>query len=113
MVGWNRLKRELIPLVVIAAVSVGFLWRSTLGGRVLLPADLLLVMEPWRHYRHQFPEFHRVSNPMLDPVQAFYPWRKYAAAVRCPCGIPTNFAAPRLLRTISPQCFTRRHGSML
>jgi len=78
MVGWNRLKRELIPLVVIAAVSVGFLWRSTLGGRVLLPADLLLVMEPWRHYRHQFPEFHRVSNPMLDPVQAFYPWRKYA-----------------------------------
>lgn len=78
MTGWSRLKHELVPLVVIAAISVGFLWRSTLGGKVLLPADLLLVMEPWKHYRYQFPEFHRVSNPMLDPVQAFYPWRKYA-----------------------------------
>jgi len=70
--------RELGPLLVIAALSVGVLWRVTLGGRAMVPGDLLLIMEPWKHHAHQFPEFHRVGNPILDAIQQFYPWRKYA-----------------------------------
>lgn len=79
MLGPSRhLNRDLAPLLFLAALSVGFLWRCNLTGKAMLPADLLLVMEPWRHYSHQFPEFERVSNPILDAVQQFYPWRKFA-----------------------------------
>ncbi|MFQ6096687.1 MAG: hypothetical protein ACE5O2_03105 [Armatimonadota bacterium] len=74
----RRTINDLLALLVIAALSVGVLWRTTIGGKVMLPADLLLVMEPWRHYSHEFPEFRRVSNPILDAVQQFYPWRKFA-----------------------------------
>jgi hypothetical protein len=78
MIDRRRTARELVPLLLIAALAVGFLWRMTLGGKVMLPGDLLLLMEPWRHYSRQFPEFEQVSNPILDAVQQFYPWRKYA-----------------------------------
>lgn len=73
--------RDVCALVLLAAFAVGFLWPSTLGGRVMLPADLLLVMEPWRHYSGLFPDFRRVSNPILDAVQQFYPWRKFAGEI--------------------------------
>lgn len=69
---------DLLCLGLLAVLSIGFLWRCTLGGRVMLPADLLLIMEPWKHHSYQFPEFRRVGNPILDAVQQFYPWRKFA-----------------------------------
>lgn len=79
MLGRNRAAiRDLRVVLLLAALSVGFLWRSTLTGKVMLPGDLLLIMEPWDHYSARFPEFHRVGNPILDAVQQFYPWRKFA-----------------------------------
>jgi len=72
------IRSELLPLLVLAALPLAFLWRTTVGGKAMLPGDLLLIMEPWRHYSDQFPEFDRVGNPILDAVQQFYPWRKYA-----------------------------------
>jgi hypothetical protein len=78
MTARQRMGRELVPLLIIAALSVGVLWRTTLGGKVMLPGDLLLIMEPWKHYAYRFPEFHRVGNPILDAVQQFYPWRQFA-----------------------------------
>ncbi|MFQ5808774.1 MAG: hypothetical protein ACE5JM_04055, partial [Armatimonadota bacterium] len=56
-----------------------FLWPVLFGGKVLLPADMLLRMEPWRHYAAEVPEIGRLQNPMLDPIQQYYPWRTYAA----------------------------------
>jgi hypothetical protein len=56
-----------------------FLWSVLFGGKVLLPADMLLRMEPWRHYAAEVPEIGWVQNPMLDPIQQYYPWRTYAA----------------------------------
>ena len=58
-------KRELGPLLLLAALSLGALWRVTLAGRIMAPADLLLLMEPWKHHARQFPEFERVHNPIL------------------------------------------------
>ncbi len=65
-------------LLLLAALSVGFLWRCNLGGQAMVPGDLLLIMEPGKHYSRQFPEFERVGNPILDAIQQFYPWRKFA-----------------------------------
>lgn len=73
-----RLRHDLAALGLLAALAVGFLWRCNLGGKLMFPADLLLIMEPWKHYSGQFPEFHRVGNPILDATQQMYPWRKYA-----------------------------------
>jgi hypothetical protein len=74
----DLVKRELTPLLVIAALALGMMWRVTLAGRVMAPADLLLLMEPWKHHAGQFPEFHQAYNPILDAIQQFYPWRQYA-----------------------------------
>jgi len=70
--------RELRCAALLAVLSIGFLWRCNFTGRAMVPGDLLLIMEPWRHYSRQFPEFKRVKNPLLDPIQQFYPWRKFA-----------------------------------
>ncbi|MGQ9732189.1 MAG: hypothetical protein ACUVX8_13080 [Candidatus Zipacnadales bacterium] len=80
--------RELGPLFVIAALSVGLLWRVTLLGKTMVPADLLLLMEPWRHHSYAFPEFRRVGNPLLDAIQQFYPWRKFAGELLAKGTIP-------------------------
>ena len=77
MISREALKREAPPLALLAVLSVVVLWPQCLGGRVLLPADLLLVMEPWRHHSRQFPEFTRVGNPMLDAIQQTFPWRAF------------------------------------
>ncbi|MDI9585708.1 MAG: hypothetical protein QM473_15900 [Acidobacteriota bacterium] len=69
---------EFVAYAVLTVLAVGFLWRCNFGGKVMLPGDLLLIMEPWKHYSRQFPEFRQVSNPILDAVQQFYPWRKFA-----------------------------------
>lgn len=73
-----RRRGEFAAWIVLAVLAVGFLWRCNLGGKVMLPGDLLLIMEPWKHYSRQFPEFRQVSNPILDAVQQFYTWRKFA-----------------------------------
>ena len=58
-------------------------WRSpgstTIGDRALLPTDLYLRMQPWRAHAREFNAPAQVSNPILDAVQQFYPWRLYAA----------------------------------
>lgn len=104
--------KDLAALALLAALAVGFLWRCNFAGRVLTPADMLLVMEPWKHYARQFPEFQRVSNPMLDAIQQYYPWRKFAGqelrAGRIPlwnphelCGTP--FLANNLSAVLYPE----------
>src|SRR6185436_3045897 len=61
-----------LPLILFASV--------TLGGQTLLPADNLLVVEPWRAGAGQF----GVSLPVVphnklldDLVLENYPWKKF------------------------------------
>jgi len=64
-------------VAVIVAAACGFCWPVFLG-RVMLPADMCLLMLPWRELQGQFPDFYRPHNPMLDPIQQYLPWRIYA-----------------------------------
>jgi len=64
------------PLAVLGAACI-FCWPVFLG-RIMLPADMCLLMLPWSALRDQFPAFHRAYNPMLDPIQQYLPWRIYA-----------------------------------
>jgi len=72
-------RADALCVALIAAFAILLTWPATLGGKVLLPADLYLRFQPWRAHAAEFPGFRRPSNPMLDPVQQFYPWRKFAA----------------------------------
>ena len=65
------------PVLVIVGAACAFCWPVFLG-RIMLPADVCLLMLPWRALQSQFPDFHRVYNPMLDPIQQYLPWRIYA-----------------------------------
>lgn len=65
------------PLLVILGAACAFCW-PVFAGRVMLPADLCLLMLPWQHLQSAFPAFHRAYNPMLDPIQQYLPWRIYA-----------------------------------
>lgn len=74
----DRLMRA-APLAVPLGLAVVLLWPVLFGGRVLVPADTLLVMTPWKQLaRERFPEFREAQNGLLDPVQQYYPWRDYA-----------------------------------
>lgn len=68
-----------IVLSALFLLAAGFLWRVVLLGQVLLPADVLLLMTPWRDYaRERFPDFREAQNGMFDPLQQYYPWRLFA-----------------------------------
>ncbi len=70
---------DLAALAFVWAVALAATWQTTLGDRALLPADLYLRMQPWRAHAHEFVAPQRVSNPILDAVQQFYPWRLHAS----------------------------------
>jgi len=66
------------PALLLVVLAVAFFGRAVFTGRVLLPLDVLLVMVPWKFQAHQFPWFLIAQNPMIDPIQQYYPWRHFA-----------------------------------
>lgn len=76
----NSRRKDHLCLAFLVALAVLFLYRVVFMGKALLPADVLLLMTPWRHHAaEKFPEFHQAWNPMLDVIQQYYPWRQFAA----------------------------------
>lgn len=70
------LHKEIGCVVLLIVLAVGFFWQAALTGRVLLPADVILAMRPWKGYGHEyFPEVLQAETPLIDPVIMFYPWR--------------------------------------
>ena len=68
-----------LVLLLLLVLAGAFLWKVVLVGRILLPADVLLLMTPWRDYaRERFPDFREAQNGMFDPIQQYYPWRLFA-----------------------------------
>ncbi len=50
----------------------------TVGGKTLVPSDLLLLMPPWKAYaRELFPDIRGARVPLLDVIQQYYPWRHF------------------------------------
>jgi hypothetical protein len=71
-------RKDFVALGLIALVLLVLLWPVTFGGKLLLPADMLMVMQPWKAHAQGL-GFDRVHTPFLDPIQQHYPWRKFAA----------------------------------
>ena len=71
---------RLWPHALIICLALAFFGRAVFTGRVLLPLDVLLLMVPWKFHAANFPEFHLAQNPMLDPIQQYYPWRHFAVS---------------------------------
>ncbi len=66
------------PQLVIVAAACAFCW-PVFTGRIMSPADMLLLWLPWKHaLASQFPGFRQPYNPMFDPIQQYLPWRIYA-----------------------------------
>ena len=79
---WRGGRRgDLLALAFIAAVGVALTWQVTVGPRALLPTELYLRIQPWRAHADRFPDAEPVTNPILDAVQQFYPWRLHASRV--------------------------------
>ncbi|MBD3293184.1 MAG: hypothetical protein GF393_09685, partial [Armatimonadia bacterium] len=74
----RKARPELAALGFIWAVAFAVTWQTTLGDRALLPTGLYLRIQPWRAHAHKLTTPNRVSNPILDAVQQFYPWRLHA-----------------------------------
>lgn len=70
--------RDLAALGLIWLLLLILLWPVTFGGKLLLPADMLMVMQPWKEHAAEL-GFQRVHTPFLDSIQQHYPWRKFAA----------------------------------
>jgi hypothetical protein len=70
--------RDLAAVGLIALLVLILLWPVTFGGKLLLPADMLMVMQPWKAHAQEL-GFQRVHTPFLDAIQQHYPWRKFAA----------------------------------
>lgn len=74
----RRWRSDLLAIGFITVVALAVTWPVTVGGRALLPTDLYLLIQPWRAHAHEFHAPERPSNPILDAVQQFYPWRLHA-----------------------------------
>lgn len=69
--------REVRAVAFLGLLMAVWLWPVTLGGRLLTPADMLMVMQPWKAHAREL-GFRRVQMPFLDAIQQHYPWRKFA-----------------------------------
>jgi len=69
--------RRYAPFVLLALLAVAFFYPVLFQGKVFLPADLLPQMQPWRSMHLAAAE--RPHNPILDPIQQYFPWRKFAS----------------------------------
>lgn len=69
-------RHDLICILLILAVALAMHGHGVLRGRVLLPADSILLMRPWGlHAAKRFPEFRFTQNQMLGPIFEYYSWR--------------------------------------
>ena len=66
--------RDIACLLALAIFALLLLWPVTLGGQVLLPAQVMLSYDPWHHHLGEFPELsHAKGYPLLDPVNQILP----------------------------------------
>jgi len=70
---------DLAAILLLVLSPVVLLFPCLFLGRALLPLDLLPVIGPFREHPELFPEWPgRPKNPLLDPLQQYWPWRKFA-----------------------------------
>jgi hypothetical protein len=74
----NKASREILEATLLLLLSlVVFFWPAVLGGRVLLPTDLIFDLDPlWQPLA---PEgyTHPANHILSDQVYAFFPWKVF------------------------------------
>ena len=76
---FTRWRDDALAVGVIILASVALLFPALFLGRALLPLDLLPVVGPFRAHPEFFPDWPgRPKNPLLDPLQQYWPWRRFA-----------------------------------
>ncbi len=66
-------------IVAILAATLAIYAPALFGGKVLLPADTVLLMRPWGlQAAERYPEFHVTQNQMHGPIYEYYSWRHLA-----------------------------------
>ena len=64
------------PVLLLAVVAIGFFWQTTVGGKVLLPADNLYQFPPWSSYAPA--GFAGPHNPLIsDSILQNYGWKQF------------------------------------
>src|SRR5215510_11052765 len=72
-------KQNLACALVILAATLAAYGPAILGGKVLLPADIIILMPPWAATaREKFPDTRFAQNQMHGPIFEYYSWRFYA-----------------------------------
>jgi hypothetical protein len=72
-------KADIVCVLILLALPFLFFSPAIFTGRVLLPADTILLMRPWGIAGLQrFPNFHFAQNQMHGPIFEYYSWRHYA-----------------------------------
>ena len=90
-------RETLAFMFVLAGCVLAFFHESLLGGKILSPADVLLVEASFRPLAG--PEFEPRNRLLMDPVLQFQPWLEFNRAMiregRLPlwnpyagCGVP-------------------------
>ncbi len=71
-----RLRSEGLPLLFLLAASIGFFWKVTLAGKVLLPLDNLYQFAPWASYAPL--GFTGPANGLIsDSILENYGWKHF------------------------------------
>lgn len=69
-------RTDLVCVTCIVLAAMLMHGHGLLRGRVLLPADIVLLMRPYGEAaRTRFPEFRFAQNQMLGPIFEYYSWR--------------------------------------
>ena len=72
-------RKDLVCVFILFMLSLAVYAPCLFGGKVLLPADTVLLMRPWGiAAKERFPDFHFAQNQMHGPIFEYYSWRYYA-----------------------------------
>jgi hypothetical protein len=72
-------RHDFLSVLTVVCAAAALHGPAIVGGRVLLPADIVLLMRPWMPMAHeQFPDFRFAQNQLLGPIFEYYSWRHYA-----------------------------------
>ncbi len=72
-------RADLLCAIVLLTATIGVYAPALFLGKVLLPADIVILMPPWAASAHdRFPDHRFAQNQLHGPIFEYYSWRHYA-----------------------------------
>jgi O-antigen/teichoic acid export membrane protein len=76
----GRAQRPFVTLLIILGLfllPLALLWQQTLGGKTLIPADVLFGFQPWKAAAAQFGIAYPQNHLVADLVLENYAWKRF------------------------------------